>query len=219
MAAIGPVHLILDFDSTIVAAEGLDEIARLALADDPEAFVRFWLETIRDWRRQTGRRVLVALSCTRDVQDAILADSALAAEVNIIDVKYWWYTADGTPYAPPGGERLAPRQQLRAWKGSKGRAAGQTVRQVRELRLAHPEKAVICSSEGSDPVAVLLGGGSLAAIGSLDPEVGAAIVAMKPVAGDTAGDAGCLEDREGRRVVADDPGVLLLTAPAAATPP
>ncbi|MCE2881930.1 MAG: phosphoglycerate dehydrogenase [Planctomycetaceae bacterium] len=31
-----PVYLILDFDSTIVAAEGLDEIARLALADDPE---------------------------------------------------------------------------------------------------------------------------------------------------------------------------------------
>ncbi len=31
-----PVHLILDFDSTIVAAEGLDEIARLALADDPD---------------------------------------------------------------------------------------------------------------------------------------------------------------------------------------
>ena len=28
--------LILDFDSTIVAAEGLDEIARLALADDPD---------------------------------------------------------------------------------------------------------------------------------------------------------------------------------------
>ena len=31
------VTLILDFDSTIVAAEGLDEIAKLALAKDPEA--------------------------------------------------------------------------------------------------------------------------------------------------------------------------------------
>jgi len=29
-------YLILDFDSTIVAAEGLDEIAKLALADDPD---------------------------------------------------------------------------------------------------------------------------------------------------------------------------------------
>jgi hypothetical protein len=78
---------------------------------------------------------------------------------------------------------------------------------------------VICSSEGSDPVAVLLGGGSLAAVGPLDPEVGAAIVAMRPIAGDAAGDAGSLEDREGRRVVADDRGVRLLTAPTAATPP
>ncbi|MFM7260576.1 MAG: phosphoglycerate dehydrogenase, partial [bacterium] len=36
MASNGAVNLILDFDSTIVAAEGLDEIARLALADDPD---------------------------------------------------------------------------------------------------------------------------------------------------------------------------------------
>ena len=31
-----PVQLIFDFDSTIVAIEGLDELARLALADDPQ---------------------------------------------------------------------------------------------------------------------------------------------------------------------------------------
>jgi D-3-phosphoglycerate dehydrogenase len=36
MASTSAVNLILDFDSTIVAAEGLDEIARLALADDPD---------------------------------------------------------------------------------------------------------------------------------------------------------------------------------------
>jgi hypothetical protein len=29
------VQLVFDFDSTIVAVEGLDELARLALADDP----------------------------------------------------------------------------------------------------------------------------------------------------------------------------------------
>ena len=31
-----PVQLIFDFDSTVVALEGLDELARIALADDPE---------------------------------------------------------------------------------------------------------------------------------------------------------------------------------------
>jgi hypothetical protein len=169
----------------------------------PEHFVRFWLETVRDWRQETGKRVLVALSCTRDVQDAILADAALAKEVDVIDLKYWWYTADGTPYAPPGGERLAPRQQLRAWKGPKGRSAAQTARQVRETRLAHPGKAVICSSDGSDPVAVLLGGGSLAAVGPLDAVTAAAVPGMQPAAADDAAHAiGVLRDaRDGRQVV------------------
>lgn len=166
----------------------------------PEHFVRFWLETVRDWRRETGKRVLVALSCTRDVQDAILADAALAQEVDVIDLKYWWYAADGTPYAPPGGERLAPRQQLRAWKGPKGRSAAQTARQVRELRLAHPGKAVICSSDAADPVAILLGGGSLAPLGTLEADVARAAVGMTPVA--TAdGTVGELRDpRSGRRL-------------------
>jgi hypothetical protein len=182
----------------------------------PEHFVRFWLETVRDWRRETGKRVLVALSCTRDVQDAILADAGLAKEVDVIDLKYWWYTADGTPYAPPGAERLAPRQQLRAWKGPKGRSAAQTARQVRESRLAHPGKAVICSSDGSDPVAILLGGGSLAAVGPLDAGVAAAISGMQPVAADDIADAlGMLRDaRDGRHVVraTDRGGVVVLKA-------
>ena len=180
----------------------------------PEHFVRFWLETVRDWRQETGKRVLVALSCTRDVQDAILADAALAKEVDVIDLKYWWYTADGTPYAPPGGERLAPRQQLRAWKGPKGRSAEQTARQVRETRLAHPGKAVICSSDGSDPIAVLLGGGSLAAVGPLDADVAAAVPGMQPAARDGGVDAiGMLrEARDGRQVVhaTDGAGVVIL---------
>ena len=174
----------------------------------PEHFVRFWLETIRDWRRETGKRVLVALSCTRDVQEAILADAELAQEVDVIDLKYWWYAADGTPYAPPGGERLAPRQQLRAWKGPKGRSAAQTARQVREVRLAHPGKAVICSSAGSDPVAILLGGGSLAPLDALDPAVARAVVGMVPVA---EGDVGELRDPRTRQgLVSDGPAGVAL---------
>jgi hypothetical protein len=183
----------------------------------PEHFVRFWLETIRDWRRETGKRVLVALSCTRDVQDVVLADAALAKEVDVIDLKYWWYTADGTPYAPPGGERLAPRQQLRAWKGPKGRSPEQTARQVREMRLAHPGKAVICSSADSDPVAILLGGGSLAPLGTLDDTVARAVVAMTPEA--SADDAGVLrEPGAGRRTVLSGPDGIVLIDPRAGEP-
>lgn len=180
----------------------------------PEHFVRFWLQTVREWRRDTGRRVLVALSCTRDVQDAILADPVLAPEVDVIDLKYWWYAADGTPYAPPGGERLAPRQQLRAWQGPKGRSAAETARQVREMRLAHPGKAVICSSDGADPAAILLGGGSLAPLEGLDAEVARAIVAMAPAAARDGMDRGSLFDAaSGARVVSDGAaGVRVLTS-------
>jgi hypothetical protein len=177
----------------------------------PEHFARFWLQTVRDWRRETGRRVLVAISCTRDVQDAILADPVLGREVDVIDLKYWWYAADGTPYAPAGGERLAPRQQLRAWKGPKGRSPEQTARQVRELRLAHPGKAVICSSDGSDAMAILLGGGSLAPLPPLDPQVARAVVGMLPVAPGAAGGLGELSDPDTRqRLVPDGPSGVTL---------
>ena len=40
----------------------------------PKAFVAFWLDTVAEWRQDTGKTVLVGLSCTKDVQDAILAD-------------------------------------------------------------------------------------------------------------------------------------------------
>jgi len=186
----------------------------------PEHFVRFWLETVRDWRRDTGKKVLVALSCTRDVQDAILADAGLAKEVDVIDLKYWWYAADGTVYAPRGGERLAPRQHLRAWKGPKDRSAAQTARQVREARLAHPGKAVICSSDGADPVAILLGGGSLAPLDGLAPDVASAAVSMVPVAaeGEAAGDGMLREPGVGGRSVVAVEGAAVLVDPRSRTP-
>ena len=34
-----------------------------------------------------------------------------ALRVAVIDLRYWWYAADGSLYAPKGGENLSPRQQ------------------------------------------------------------------------------------------------------------
>jgi hypothetical protein len=108
--------------------------------------------------------VLVGLSCTKDVQDAILADPQRAALISVIDIKYWWYTADGKTYDPPGGANLAPRQQLREWKGSKSRSPESLARAVREYRTRFPEKAVTVSVDGAAGWNVLAAGGSLAAI-------------------------------------------------------
>lgn len=40
----------------------------------PLEFMQFWLDTVIEWRKETGKKVLIGLSCTKDVQDAILAD-------------------------------------------------------------------------------------------------------------------------------------------------
>jgi hypothetical protein len=149
----------------------------------PPQFVRFWLDTVAEWQKETGKTVLAALSCTRDVQDAILADPQRAALVSVIDLKYWWYTADGGVYDPKGGENLAPRQQLREWKGSKSRSDASVARAVREYRQRFPDKAVTVSLDGASGWAVLAAGGSIPRLPpGTDPALRAAVVRMKPFA-------------------------------------
>jgi len=130
----------------------------------PLHFVQFWLDTVAEWSREHGRRVLVGLSCTKDVQDAILADPQRAPLVSVIDIKYWWYASDGKAYDPKGGENLAPRQQLREWKGNKSRSPASIARAVREYRTRFPDKAVTVSLDGAAGWNVLAAGGSLPAL-------------------------------------------------------
>ena len=124
----------------------------------PLAFMEFWLDTIGEWERETGRHPLVALSCTKDVQDAVLADPKRSAAVDLIDFRYWWQTAKGL-FAPPGGKNLAPRQFERQWKG--GRPTDTDLaRMAAEYRQQHPGKAVICDFDSAG-WAYLCAGGSL----------------------------------------------------------
>ena len=128
----------------------------------PATFVRFWLETIADWKKEhPNASTLICLGCTKDVQDEVLADERLSPLVQIIDLKYWWYTSDGSLYAPPGGANLAPRQQLREWKGNKSRSDMQTARQIHEYRLRFPDKAILCSTPTKSDWATLAAGGSI----------------------------------------------------------
>ncbi len=112
----------------------------------PEHFVRFWLETIKEWQAETGRDAVVALSCTKDVQDAILNDANLASVVDIIDIRYWHYNTDEC-WAPKGGQNLAPRQHMRQWK--KGKVGKEQVQHaITEYQQRYPDKIVIYSAEG-----------------------------------------------------------------------
>jgi hypothetical protein len=146
----------------------------------PLHFMQFWIDTIGEWQKETGRDVLVGLSATKDVQDAILSDGARAAVVDIIDIRYWWYQENGDVYAPPGGQNLAPRQWARVLK-PKPTSADQVYRAVREYRSKYPDKAVMYSADAADKHgwAVLMAGGSLATL-KLADEVARATTAMRP---------------------------------------
>ena len=106
----------------------------------PLHFVQFWLDVIGEWEKETGKKATVALSATKDVQDAILNDTQRAKLVDIIDIRYWHYKVDGL-YAPEGGKNLAPRQHARKIKVGKV-TFDEAYRAVSEYRKKFPEKAV-----------------------------------------------------------------------------
>ena len=133
----------------------------------PLHFVKFWLGVIKEWEKETGKKQIIGLSVTKDVQDSILADPDYSSVVNLIDIRYWHYQFDGSVYAPPGGHNLAPRQWARLMNPKKS-SFEQVYRAVRTYREKYPDKAVMYSGEGSDMGwAVLLAGGSLAAVPQL----------------------------------------------------
>jgi hypothetical protein len=77
----------------------------------PLSFVRFWLDTIAEWERQTGREVHVNLQIPKDQLDGILADRVQRPRVTAAGVHHWVYRPDGALFAVRGGINRAPRQQ------------------------------------------------------------------------------------------------------------
>ena len=150
----------------------------------PLSFSQFWLDTIAAWEKEKGKQVLTGLSCTKDVQDAILGDPTRSPHVDVIDIRYWTYTSDGELYAPLGGQNLSPRQHLRRLKPSAS-SFGSIVRAVRECRMQNPQKAVTYHADlycrsGDDGWAVLMGGGSLPNLPQLPKALREAVVRLLP---------------------------------------
>jgi hypothetical protein len=149
----------------------------------PLHFVQFWVETIKQWEAAHKKKEIIGLSATKDVQDAILADPAKASVINVIDIRYWYYQADGKAYEPIGGQSLAPRQQQRIFK-PKPTSFEQVYRAVHEYRTKYPDKAVLFSADDYDRFgwAVFMAGGSLAVLPAETPKAFlAAASAMKTV--------------------------------------
>jgi hypothetical protein len=153
----------------------------------PLHFMQFWLDVAGEWMRETGRRPLLALSATKDVQDAILADPERAKLISVIDLKYWFRTDRGEEFAPKGGESLAPRQHLRKWKGGRPSATS-IASMVREYRTKFPGKAVIAELNEADGWAFAFAGGSFPKLPfGTDPGLLEALARCQPSAPDAAG--------------------------------
>ncbi|MEO7309970.1 MAG: DUF6298 domain-containing protein [Chitinophagaceae bacterium] len=150
----------------------------------PLHFVKFWLDVVQAWEKETGKHPIIGLCVTKDVQDSIMSMPAYAAVVDLIDIRYWHYQADGTTYEPKGGQNLAPRQHARLLKPKKT-SFEQVYRAVKEYREKYPTKAVSYSGDSYTEfgIAAFIAGGSLAvANNNIDPTLLKAASAMKPVA-------------------------------------
>jgi len=122
----------------------------------PLAFEQFWLDTIVGWEQANKKHPLVALSCTKDVQDAVLADVKRRAVVDVIDFQYWWRTEKGE-FAPAGGQNLSPRQferQTKVGRPNDASLAGMAA----EYRAKFPAPAIICHFEPAGWAWVCAGG-------------------------------------------------------------
>ncbi|GAB4021407.1 DUF6298 domain-containing protein [Spirosoma migulaei] len=149
----------------------------------PLHFVQFWIDTISEWEKETGKKVLIGLSTTKDVQDAILADAKRASVINLIDIRFWHYQANGSAYAPAGGQNLAPRQHARL-VAPKKTSFEQVYRAVSEYRQKYPDKAVLYAADSFDSMgwAVLMAGGSMPSIPAVrDPQFLADAGQMQPL--------------------------------------
>jgi hypothetical protein len=148
----------------------------------PLHFVQFWLDVIKGWEKETGKKEIIGLSTTKDVQDSILADPARTAVVDLVDIRYWHYQEDGKTYEPKGGLNLAPRQHARLLKPKRTSFDG-VYRAVSEYKQKFPDKAVIYSGDSWDAFgwAVFMGGGSLAAIPATDLQFLNDASSMKPL--------------------------------------
>ncbi|WP_258105749.1 DUF6298 domain-containing protein [Marinoscillum sp. MHG1-6] len=152
----------------------------------PLSFIEFWLDVIARWQDETGKEVMVALSATKDVQDAILQDPVRSKIVDVIDVQYWWYgenkAGESELYAPEGGKNLAPRQHARLVKTPK-ETFESTYKSVFEYKSNYPDKAVIHNTHRSQAFgwAIFIGGGSLMNIPKVsDTEFSRDVALMSP---------------------------------------
>ena len=113
----------------------------------PLSFVQFWLDTIAEWEKESGKKVFIALEVRKAEMDALLADPVRRPMVTAVDFFNWNYRADGSLFTIEGGLNLAPREQLQRAQQLPNQprpgGAPQRYRALREYRDVFPELVLI----------------------------------------------------------------------------
>ncbi len=150
-------------------------------------FTQFWIDTIAEWEKETGRHPIIGLYAPKDVTDAILADHARSPTVDLIYNFYdkaeasFFYQTDGSLYAPKGGLNLSPRQQDRFFK-PKGTSFSLVYKLVREYREKYPDKPFVYRGDPNMAWAVIMAGGSMASLNAnLDPALKTTLARTRPI--------------------------------------
>ncbi len=129
----------------------------------PLEFEEFFQDTVREWEQKHGRKVRIALTTSKQITDAILANPERAAQVAVVDMRYWLYMPDGSLFAPKAGENHAFRELIaRAFPGYTDTPPFTTpqlvYKQVREYRDRFPQIALMPMEAGAGPWPVLMAG-------------------------------------------------------------
>ena len=136
----------------------------------PLSFTRFWLETVAEWERETGKDVNLGVGATKDVLDALLEDPRTEPHIDTIDLRYWWNKRDGTLFAPRGGDEVPGRGLERGSRQSEDTTFTLNYQKVRTYRDRYPDKAIIDALHAGRKAswAFFMAGGSLLVRGGLE---------------------------------------------------
>jgi hypothetical protein len=158
----------------------------------PLHFTKFWLECIAEWEAETGEHPLVALACTKDVQDSLLADPKLSQVIDIIEIQYWFYRVPDKRnpsdiWAPLGGQNLAPRQHMRRQPVGKT-GFEEAYKSVYEYTSQYPDKAVTFYAQTYNTLgwAILMAGGSGCQVEIEDVTLRQTLPTLRPQNGELA---------------------------------
>jgi len=129
----------------------------------PLEFEEFFQDTVHEWEQKHGKKVRIALTTSKQITDAILANPQRAAQVAMVDMRYWIYLPDGSLFAPKAGENHAFRELIaRTFPGYTDTppltTAQMVYKQVREYRDRYPQIALMPMEAGAGPWPVLMAG-------------------------------------------------------------